>query len=233
MNYTKIYEDLINRSKTRQLTEYCEKHHIIPRSMGGPNTKDNIAKLTGREHFLAHLLLAKIYPKNIGMAIAILRMRGDTRRVTNSKKYEWTRKLCAQRISKHHKKHAKEVQNRPEVKEKHRINAKNRWKDLSYQKRMKEANLGPNNPNYGKLQTKESRLNHAIGAGSKVFKVWKAICIRPDSPRLGVGEYKKGEFIGEFISKSEVEKLLNVKRQMIKRCLDFKMPQASGYIFEY
>ena len=40
---------------------YVENHHIIPRSEGGPDNNDNIVALTAREHYICHLLLAKIY----------------------------------------------------------------------------------------------------------------------------------------------------------------------------
>ena len=39
---------------------YTEKHHIIPKSIGGTDTPDNLVTLTAREHFIAHRLLAKI-----------------------------------------------------------------------------------------------------------------------------------------------------------------------------
>jgi hypothetical protein len=38
---------------------YKELHHIVPRSLGGNNSKNNLVQLTAREHFIAHLLLAK------------------------------------------------------------------------------------------------------------------------------------------------------------------------------
>lgn len=62
MNYKRIYDDLIESRKNRILLEnvYYEKHHIIPKCMGGSNTKDNIVILTLREHFIAHKLLFKI-----------------------------------------------------------------------------------------------------------------------------------------------------------------------------
>lgn len=58
--YLKIYQDICNRAKTRKLEGYKEKHHIIPRSLGGTNDADNIAILTAREHFVCHLLLVKM-----------------------------------------------------------------------------------------------------------------------------------------------------------------------------
>ena len=66
MNYAKIYDDLIHRSKERGWSKKTapvrvEMHHIVPRGMGGTDKKSNIACLTIREHVMAHLLLAKAH----------------------------------------------------------------------------------------------------------------------------------------------------------------------------
>jgi len=61
MDYLKHYNKLIERSKNRTLSGYTEKHHIIPRCLGGTDDKVNIAFLTPEEHFVAHQLLVKIY----------------------------------------------------------------------------------------------------------------------------------------------------------------------------
>jgi hypothetical protein len=58
--YTTWYNNIIQRAKTRQLTGYKERHHIIPQSLGGTNQKENLVKLTAKEHFVCHLLLTKI-----------------------------------------------------------------------------------------------------------------------------------------------------------------------------
>jgi hypothetical protein len=57
--YSKAYFDIITRAKNREIVGYTEKHHIIPKSLGGANTKDNLVKLTAHEHFVCHLLLTK------------------------------------------------------------------------------------------------------------------------------------------------------------------------------
>jgi hypothetical protein len=60
MNYKHIYDQLCSRSQTRIWAKFTyEKHHIIPKSMGGSDRKSNIAILTPREHALAHLLLVR------------------------------------------------------------------------------------------------------------------------------------------------------------------------------
>jgi hypothetical protein len=58
--YSAIYDKIIQRSKDRTLSEYTEKHHILPSSLGGSNDRSNIAVLTAREHFICHLLLTKM-----------------------------------------------------------------------------------------------------------------------------------------------------------------------------
>ena len=62
MNYKKHYDVLCDRAKTRDIpNEYLERHHIIPKCMGGNDLQENIVALTAREHFIAHALLAQIY----------------------------------------------------------------------------------------------------------------------------------------------------------------------------
>jgi hypothetical protein len=60
--YYNYYYNIINNAKSRTFGdgEYFEKHHILPRSMGGDNSNNNIVKLTPREHFICHLLLPKM-----------------------------------------------------------------------------------------------------------------------------------------------------------------------------
>lgn len=60
--YTYIYYDIINQAKSRILSPdiYTEKHHIIPKCLGGDNSTSNLVKLTAREHFICHRLLTKM-----------------------------------------------------------------------------------------------------------------------------------------------------------------------------
>lgn len=72
MNYKKIYDALVNKAKVRGLDKssvgyYTEIHHIVPRCLGGSDTPDNLVMFTGREHYIAHMLLWKSFPSNISL----------------------------------------------------------------------------------------------------------------------------------------------------------------------
>ena len=96
MNYKKHYDMLIERSRNRTLKGYYEKHHIIPKCLGGSDDKNNIAILTPEEHFLAHQLLVKIYPNSpplINAAIIMTTHHTSTR--TNNKLFGWLRRRAS------------------------------------------------------------------------------------------------------------------------------------------
>lgn len=61
--YTKTYLALVEKRRASPLSkadDYAESHHVIPKSLGGSNRKDNLVLFTPREHFVAHLLLTKM-----------------------------------------------------------------------------------------------------------------------------------------------------------------------------
>jgi hypothetical protein len=93
MNYQKIYNDIIIRGQSRMLEGYKEKHHIIPRCMGGSNDTNNLVSLTPEEHYLCHLLLVKIYPNNIRLVKAAMFMvSSNSNQQRNNKAYGWLKR---------------------------------------------------------------------------------------------------------------------------------------------
>jgi hypothetical protein len=103
MNYQQIYESLIAHRQSFPVASnvYSEKHHILPRSLGGGNTQTNLVKLTAREHFIAHLLLVKIYEADtiahskMLFALNMLRNSKHHKGKINSHLYEYFRKSHA------------------------------------------------------------------------------------------------------------------------------------------
>jgi hypothetical protein len=92
MNYISIYNSLITQAAGRVKADfkYVERHHIIPKCMGGSNDLDNLVYLTAREHFVAHQLLAKINPSIPGLIYACnLMVISPTGQRNNNRRYEW------------------------------------------------------------------------------------------------------------------------------------------------
>jgi hypothetical protein len=59
--YKKWYHNIVENARSRTINIYTERHHIIPKSLGGTDDIENKVKLTAREHFICHWLLVKIY----------------------------------------------------------------------------------------------------------------------------------------------------------------------------
>jgi len=100
MNYQQIYNKLVSRIYKR--VGYVEKHHILPRCLGGTDEISNLIELYPEEHYLAHLLLCKIYPGNQKLLYATMNM--TTGSMTNNgkrnnKAYGWLRRQYAQSMS--------------------------------------------------------------------------------------------------------------------------------------
>lgn len=94
--YGKVYNSIIEKRRKCLPKGYYERHHIIPKSVGGSNSRANIICLSGREHFICHALLTRIYRNEEQnykkMLNAFILMKGNPRneneRYFNSKLYE-------------------------------------------------------------------------------------------------------------------------------------------------
>lgn len=78
MNYAKIYKDFISDRRKKESCarlSYYERHHILPRSLGGEDIDENLIDLTPEDHFFAHLLLARIHGGYMWSALFL--MSGD------------------------------------------------------------------------------------------------------------------------------------------------------------
>lgn len=96
--YTKLYFQIINSTTETELLGYCEVHHIIPRSFGGSDDKDNLVKLSSRKHFLCHYLLTKMVKERSSLwfkavkAFSMMNAGHEGKRYINSRLYEQNRK---------------------------------------------------------------------------------------------------------------------------------------------
>ena len=121
MNYQNHYTLLIEKTKLEERRKnkeiYYEWHHIIPECLNGPNTKENLVLLTGREHYIAHWLLWKA-TNNYKLKLAFGGMAlGAKRRKLNSRQFERARTVLSEAkqgvsFSEQHKTNLKIAQNK-------------------------------------------------------------------------------------------------------------------------
>ena len=92
--YSKCYYNIISNAKSRTSPVNKERHHILPKSLGGSNTIDNLVDLTPREHYVCHLLLTKFtinnFKKKMFYALHRLTNKSGTK-IKSSKIYEYLR----------------------------------------------------------------------------------------------------------------------------------------------
>ena len=126
--------------------EYHERHHIVPKCMGGSNDEENLIDLFANEHFIAHKLLALENPNNYRLAYAWTCMafvkRNDTPRYElTPEEYEEARKALGIAMS------GKVVSE--ETREKIRQAKLGTTLSDEVRQKMSESRKGENNPNYG------------------------------------------------------------------------------------
>lgn len=211
MNYSKIYIELMERSFNRSLESYSERHHIVPRCMGGGNEASNIAVLTPEEHFLAHQLLVKIYPNNkkLAYSLGVMCSHQNGKRV-NNKLFGWLRRKF---IEAHKGKIISE-----EHREKLSKSGKGREVKPETREKIGFAQRGEKNHNYGKTATKETRNKMSLSRSRAVIQY-----------------SKDGEFIAEYQSQIEAMDKTGIDSSAISKCCK-KVPRyksAGGFFWSY
>lgn len=181
MNYAAHYERLIARARHRVLDGYRERHHIVPKCMGGTDARVNLVDLTPEEHYVAHQLLVKMYPEVPGLAMAAVRM---AKQCSGARAYGWLRRKHATRIAELMKgnAHTKGMTLSPEHKQKMsvalrgrvlpprtpehaaKIAAKNRGRPFSAERRAKlsEAHRGLVPWNKGRKHSAETKAKMSL-----------------------------------------------------------------------
>lgn len=136
MDYQAHYDRLICRARGRVLVDYKERHHVVPRCMGGVDHPSNLVDLTAEEHYVAHQLLIRIYPNIKKLATAASMM---ARRCTGNKAYGWLRRRVseAKRGNKHNLGRVVSAETRAKIGAAHLGNKHNAGKRLSAETRAK------------------------------------------------------------------------------------------------
>jgi hypothetical protein len=90
---------------------YTERHHIIPRSLGGSNDSTNLVKLTAKEHRLVHILLPRMtvdpaHTKSMWYALWMMlrtRNKDQNRKISKGSMFELAKIEVAKNSSQLHK----------------------------------------------------------------------------------------------------------------------------------
>ena len=91
------YNNFISALKGQVVEGYSEKHHIVPRSHGGSNKKDNLIALTPRQHFIAHRMLWKAYGGSMARAYFMMSATGKYGKI-GSKTYSMAREEYSKQV---------------------------------------------------------------------------------------------------------------------------------------
>lgn len=99
MDYKRVYAEFIKdrREKEAHLEGYSERHHIVPRCMGGGDEAENLIRLTAEDHFFAHLVLAKIHGGKMWAPVAFMvgGQRKDYKPIISRGWYGWASRAMA------------------------------------------------------------------------------------------------------------------------------------------
>lgn len=187
--YYNIYNSIIERAKSREnLLGYTERHHILPRSIGGTDDADNIVVLTAREHFIAHMCLARFTTgkdkaKMITAAryMAVVADKNPNQQRYTSRLYEIAKRDYVENVLKGHPVWYSE---------------KN-WSEETNRKRseaMKGTRTGTDNPFFGQKHTEETK--------ELISKLHKG---KPKPPRTPeqIENYKKAALARKPYKKTE------------------------------
>jgi hypothetical protein len=118
------YLRFMDALKGQSVDGYCEVHHIVPRSLGGSNDKDNLISLTPRQHYIAHWMLWKACGGVAGRSFFMMSNLGKYGKV-NSTTYAQARENYSEQV----KKQMAEQPNRPAF-------------TLEHREKLRQAKLG-------------------------------------------------------------------------------------------
>jgi len=185
-----------SRQQMNRNNEILEKHHILPRSLGGTNNPTNLVLLTPREHFIAHLLLTKLYTgkdraKMIYAFSMMCQCNPSQKRQINSRYFSLYKKMASKYcIGENHPSFGRKQSN-------------------EMRKLLSEGRKGENNPMYGKDPWNKglSMPPYSEERRNKISEANKGK-ILSDETKLKIGQSNKGKVRSEEFKKklSEMNK---------------------------
>lgn len=217
VTYKEFINNILNtRGRFECGDEYHERHHIIPKCIGGTNDDENLIDLFAREHFIAHKLLAQENPNNKKLNYAWTMMswiKNDyqDRCEITPEEYEEAKKKISELMksrkgipkgpmSEEHKRKISEANKGKKVSEatRKKIGDVHRNPSEETKKKMKENHAdvsGEKNPMYGKEHSLESKQKMSESLKGKPSKMKGKK--HSKETREKMSEARKGKYTGE------------------------------------
>ena len=238
IKYRNLYLRLIESGKNmtpEELSGYNEKHHILPKCLGGKDDESNLVLLPCRYHVLAHLILLEIYPDHQGIAYAAhcLMVWDKTGKRIESIQKHFSSRIISQAKEKAYKslvgrKLSSETKMKMSLSrsgEKH--HAYGKIFSEEYRRKLSEAQSGSKNHNYGKKFSDEHRkkLSESL-SGNKNYNYGRKYSEERKKRISDATSGEKNPFYGKTHSKDSKRKMSESQR---KRARKVKGPDGVIY----
>ena len=193
MNYKRLYDQIIEKAtvsgRKRSDGNYYEKHHIIPRSICGNDTVENLVLLTAKEHFVCHHLLTKFTSGSDKMKMCFAfwamcnQLSGDVQRHyrVNASTYQYAKQQFAESNSKKHKGKKIAQKNLELLRERMKTN-----NPMKGRKGSKNPLFGLNRPEHIKQKIREAKA-----ANKMQHPTFKGVYLTPQGNFLSAGDAAK------------------------------------------
>lgn len=232
------------KKKKYHSDEYLERHHVVPRHAGGSNSKDNLIKISLKDHILAHKIRHEVYKSPYDLSAynymmgqsakgkkAICAANGAKskgRKLTQEHKDKISKATSGENNPFYGKTHTSQVTER--LKEN---STGRRWKEETKQKLSKTLKSRPDITNPRKCKVKNVEYS-SLTEAAKTLGIGKSLL----RYRLDFAKWKEYEWIGppteskrpknarkvridnvEYCSISQAASVLNLhSRTVSKRC---------------
>jgi hypothetical protein len=203
--YKKWYSQITQNGKTSK-DEGDERHHIVPRSLGGNDDPQNIAFITSREHFVCHWLLTKIYPsgeEHWKMINAFRMMRAE-----NPNQQRYSTKITS-RVYENLKKEYAQLQSERVAGENNPMYGDKFYRSDDGKQRQKDAITGVNNG--AKQENARQKISQSkLGKKREQFSdEWKA---KMSASKIGKNNNRYGVTVSEDTKQKIREKAIGRKQ---------------------
>ena len=208
---------LLERKNVKDETQYMERHHILPRCMGGTDEDDNLIWLYAEEHYYAHELLAFENNENESILHAWWMMSNRFSECVSAEQYAQLKNdFCNMMIK----------NNTGEL---NPFYGKQHSED--YKKHISEKLKGRIFTEEHKRKLSESRIGKYMGAENGFYgKHWsekdKEKQMLQKKNRTSVQCVETGE---KYRSANEAERLTGISQGNISRCVKNQKFTAGGY----